>query len=53
MQAECAFACSRMVFTYPDVVVVRGESRFLDDEKENLLNPDVIIEVYENIELPA
>jgi len=32
-------------YAYPDVVVVSGESRFLDDEKETLLNPDVIIEV--------
>jgi Uma2 family endonuclease len=32
-------------YAYPDVVVVCGESRFLDDEKETLLNPDVIIEV--------
>jgi Uma2 family endonuclease len=33
------------LFTYPDVVVVCGERRFLDDEFDTLLNPTAIIEV--------
>ena len=32
-------------FTYPDVVMVCGEPKFLDDEFDTLLNPSVIIEV--------
>jgi Uma2 family endonuclease len=33
------------LYTYPDVVVVCGEPRFLDDEFDTLLNPTVILEV--------
>lgn len=32
-------------YTYPDVVVVCGQPRFLDDELDTLLNPDLIVEV--------
>jgi Uma2 family endonuclease len=33
------------LFSYPDIVVVCGEPRFLDDHRDVLLNPTVIIEV--------
>ncbi len=33
------------LYTYPDVVVVCGEAKFLDSHKDTLLNPKVIIEV--------
>src|SRR2546421_8188422 len=33
------------LFTYPDVSVVCGTQRFLDDEEDVLLNPVVIVEV--------
>lgn len=33
------------LFTYPDVVVVRGEPRFDDSELDTLLNPTLIVEV--------
>ena len=32
-------------YTYPDVVVVCGQPKFLDDKQDNLLNPDLIVEV--------
>lgn len=32
-------------YTYPDIVVVCGEPKFLDNQFDTLLNPDVIIEV--------
>jgi Uma2 family endonuclease len=32
-------------YTYPDIVVVCGQPRFLDDELDTLLNPDLIVEV--------
>jgi len=32
-------------YTYPDVAVVCGQPRFLDDELDTLLNPDLIVEV--------
>ena len=32
-------------YTYSDVVVVCGQPRFLDDELDTLLNPDLIVEV--------
>jgi Uma2 family endonuclease len=32
-------------YAYPDVTVVCGEAEFADEEKDNLLNPTVIIEV--------
>jgi Uma2 family endonuclease len=33
------------LYTYPDVVVLCGEPRFLDDEVDTLLNPTLLIEV--------
>lgn len=33
------------LYAYPDVVVVCGESKFSDDHKDNLINPQIIIEV--------
>jgi len=33
------------LYTYPDVVVVCGQARFADDQKDTLLNPTFIIEV--------
>jgi Uma2 family endonuclease len=33
------------LYTYPDVTVVCGEPLFLDDTRDNLLNPMVIVEV--------
>ncbi len=33
------------LFTYPDVSVVCGAQRFLDEEEDTLLNPTVVIEV--------
>ena len=33
------------LYTYPDVVAVCGEQVFLDDEKDTLLNPGLLIEV--------
>jgi Uma2 family endonuclease len=33
------------LYTYPDVVVVCGERRFLDDRRDTLLNPSLLIEV--------
>ncbi len=33
------------LYTYPDVVVVCGEPRFLDDRRGTLLNPSLIVEV--------
>ena len=33
------------LFTYPDVVVVCGEPEFLDDRRDTLLNPTLIVEV--------
>lgn len=32
-------------YTYPDVVVVCGQPRFLDGELDTLMNPDLIVEV--------
>jgi Uma2 family endonuclease len=32
-------------YTYPDVVVVCGQPRFLDEQLDTLLNPDLIVEV--------
>ncbi|MEM7356125.1 MAG: Uma2 family endonuclease, partial [Acidobacteriota bacterium] len=32
-------------YTYPDVIVVAGESHFQDDQADTLLNPTVIFEV--------
>jgi Uma2 family endonuclease len=33
------------LYTYPDVTVVCGEPLFLDDKRDTLLNPTVIVEV--------
>lgn len=33
-------------FTYPDVAVVYGEPQFLDEERDTLLNPAVVLEVF-------
>src|SRR5258707_8863935 len=33
------------LLTYPDVSVVCGEQRFLDEEEDTLLNPVVVVEV--------
>lgn len=33
------------LYTYPDVIVVCGNSEFADDQSETLLNPTLIIEV--------
>ena len=33
------------LYTYPDLIVVCGEPRFLDNESDTLLNPTVIVEV--------
>jgi Uma2 family endonuclease len=33
------------LYTYPDVTVVCGERKFLDDRRDTLLNPSVIVEV--------
>jgi Uma2 family endonuclease len=33
------------LYTYPDVVVVCGEPRFLDDRRDTLLNPNLIVEI--------
>jgi Uma2 family endonuclease len=33
------------LYTYPDVVVVCGEARFDDEQRDTLLNPTVVIEV--------
>jgi Uma2 family endonuclease len=33
------------LYTYPDVVAVCGEQRFLDDQRDTLLNPGLLVEV--------
>jgi Uma2 family endonuclease len=33
------------LYTYPDVVVVCGERRFLDEQRDTLLNPSLLVEV--------
>ncbi len=33
------------LYTYPDVIVVCGEEKYLDDEFDTLLNPTVLVEV--------
>ena len=33
------------LYTYPDVVVVCGERRYLDDRRDTLLNPSLLVEV--------
>jgi Uma2 family endonuclease len=33
------------LYTYPDVVAVCGEGRYLDDEQDTLLNPQLIVDI--------
>ena len=33
------------LYTYPDVVAVCGEPAFLDDKRDTILNPNIIVEV--------
>lgn len=33
------------LYTYPDVMIVCGQKRFLDDKKDTILNPVLIVEV--------
>lgn len=33
------------LYTYPDVVVVCGERQFADDQRDTLLNPNLLVEV--------
>ncbi len=33
------------LYTYPDVIALCGEPRFLDDQRDTLLNPGLIVEV--------
>src|SRR5438132_477901 len=33
------------LYTYPDVIAVCGEPRFLDDQRDTLLNPNLLVEV--------
>jgi Uma2 family endonuclease len=33
------------MYTYPDVIVVCGEPQFLDEKRDTLLNPSLIVEV--------
>jgi Uma2 family endonuclease len=33
------------LYTYPDLVVVCGERKFLDDNRDTLLNPTLIVEI--------
>jgi Uma2 family endonuclease len=33
------------LYTYPDIVAVCGEGRYLDDEQDTLLNPQLIVEI--------
>ncbi len=37
--------CSTGLYTYPDVIVVCGEPQFLDETRDTLLNPSLIVEV--------
>jgi Uma2 family endonuclease len=34
-----------LLYTYPDIIVVCGEPRFVEGEFDNLLNPKIIIEI--------
>ena len=38
-------AIDSRLFSYPDVTVVCGEMRFLDDRQDVLLNPTIVVEV--------
>ena len=33
------------LYTYPDLMVVRGEEKFADDQRDTILNPTLIVEV--------
>ncbi|HME07405.1 MAG TPA: Uma2 family endonuclease [Bryobacteraceae bacterium] len=33
-------------FTYPDIAIVNGEPEFLDEKRDTLLNPCVVLEVF-------
>jgi Uma2 family endonuclease len=33
-------------FTYPDIAIVHGEPKYLDDKHDTLLNPAVVLEVF-------
>jgi Uma2 family endonuclease len=33
-------------FTYPDIAIVLGEPQFLDDKRDTLLNPAIVLEVF-------
>lgn len=44
-QADMRVRISSDLYTYPDVVVVCGKPKFLDDELDTLLNPLLLIEV--------
>jgi Uma2 family endonuclease len=33
------------LYTYPDVIVICGEPRFADDQKDTLLNPSFVVEI--------
>ena len=37
------------LFTYPDITVVCGEVKTLNDDDYNLLNPTIIIEILQNL----
>jgi Uma2 family endonuclease len=37
--------CATGLYTYPDVVVVCGERRFVDEQRDILLNPSLLVEV--------
>ena len=37
--------CATGIYTYPDAVVVCGEPQFLDETRDTLLNPSLIVEV--------
>ena len=36
---------SGLLYTYPDILVVCGEPKFVDDQKDTLQNPTLIVEV--------
>ena len=43
--AEPKYGTTKGLFTYPDVLIVCGERQYLDEYKDILLNPKIIIEV--------
>jgi len=43
--ADLRVRVSPELYTYPDVVVVCGEPQFLNDTRDTLLNPNLIVEV--------